>query len=42
MGVRKPRDNSEMSNSAFISSNYVKIVCNFKSILRSDYYSEEE
>ena len=41
MGVRKPRDNSDMSNNALISSDYLKLVCNFRSILKYDCNSEE-
>ena len=40
--VRKTRDNRDMSNNALISSDYLKLVCDFKSILRYDYNSEEE
>ena len=40
--VRKTRDDLDMSNIVLFSSDYVKIVCDFKSILGFDYNSEEE
>ena len=42
VGVRKTRDNRDMSNNALISSDYLKLVCDFKSILKYDCNSEEE
>ena len=41
VGVRKTRDNRDMSNNALISSDYLKLVCDFKSILKYDCNSEE-
>ncbi len=41
MGVRKTTDNRDMSNNALISSDYLKLVCDFKSILKYDCNSEE-
>jgi hypothetical protein len=35
--IRKTRDDIDRSNIVLFSSDYIKIVCNFKSILRSDY-----
>ncbi|TVP41844.1 hypothetical protein NARC_10250 [Candidatus Nitrosocosmicus arcticus] len=40
VGVRKTRDNKDMSNNALISFDYVKLVCDFKSILKYDCNSE--
>ncbi len=40
--IRKTRDNRDMSNNAFLSSDYMKLVCDFKSILKYDCNSEEE
>jgi hypothetical protein len=37
--VRKTRDSRDMSNIVLFSSAYVKLVCDFKSILRSEYNS---
>jgi hypothetical protein len=39
--VRKTRDNKDMSNNAHISSDYLKLVCDFKSILKYTCNSEE-
>jgi hypothetical protein len=40
--VRKTRDDIDMSNIVLFSSDYVKKVCDFKSIVGFDYNSEEE
>jgi hypothetical protein len=40
--IRKTRDNRDMSNNAFLSSDYLKLVCDFKSILRCYCNGEEE
>jgi hypothetical protein len=40
--IRKTRDNRDTSNNALISYNYLKLVCDFKSILRCYCNSEEE
>ncbi len=42
VGVRKTRDNRDMSNIVLFSSDYLKLVCDFKSILKCDYNSEEK
>ena len=34
MGVSKTTDNRDVSNNALISSDYLKLVCNFKSIFK--------
>ena len=39
--VRKTKDNRDMSNNALISFDYVKLVCDFKSILKYDCNSVE-
>ena len=40
--IRKTRDNRDMSNNTLISSDYVKLVYDFKSILKDDCNIEEE
>ena len=40
VGVRKTRDNRDMSNNAPNSYNYLKLACDFKSILK--YYCNRE
>ncbi len=40
--IRKTRDNRDMNNNTLISSDYLKLVCDFKSILICDYNSEEK
>jgi hypothetical protein len=40
--VRKRSDGRDMSNNALLSSDYMKLVCDFKSILKYDCNSEEE
>jgi hypothetical protein len=42
VGVRKTRDNTDMSNNSLISFDCVKLLCDFKSILKYDCNSEEE
>ena len=42
MGVKKTRDNRNRNNNALISSDYLKLLCDFKSILKYDSNSEEE
>ena len=42
LDVRETRDNRDMSNNALISSNYLKLVCDFKSILKYGCKSEEK
>lgn len=42
VGVKKTRDNRDRSNNAPISSDYLKLLCDFKSILKYDCNSEEE
>jgi hypothetical protein len=39
LAFRKTRDDRDMNNIVLFSSDYVKIVCDFKSILSSDYNS---
>ncbi len=41
-GFRKTRDYRDMSNNSLISSYYLKLVCDFKPVLKFDCYSEEE
>ncbi len=41
VGVRTTRANRDMSNNALISSDYLKLVCGFKSILKYDCNNEE-
>ena len=40
--IRKTRDNRDMNNNTLISSDYLKLACDFKSILICDYHSEEK
>ncbi|TVP41366.1 hypothetical protein NARC_30080 [Candidatus Nitrosocosmicus arcticus] len=42
VGIRKTRGNRDMSNNALISFYYLKLVCDFKSILKYYCNSEEE
>jgi hypothetical protein len=42
VGVKKTRDSRDRSNNALISSDYLKLLCDFKSILKYDCNSEEE
>ncbi len=42
VGVRKGKDNRIMSSYVLISSDYMKLLCDFKSILKYDCNSEKK
>jgi hypothetical protein len=42
VGVKKTRDNSDKSDNVLISSDYLKLLCDFESILKYNHNGEEE